>query len=287
MDRALVSAAARGVAFVVLFALLSVAGTASASSGAPVPDPPPARVAAGLFTPARTDDGLAWRVRWVLSPESVDEIYADGPRVLRFALPLPEGSRLEQGAGLVPVTEGTQVVGVVVSRSAVHGREVHATVLQHLARGARPAATTLAAPLAAGGALQLIDGDLGSGTRLAVTEGRVLEQHVGFMAPAGVSLAAREEVRRLTGFEERVSGAAIYVRGDDVRVGGGITATLETPHDRGRPGVIAIALAFGGMAVALVVAASRLRHAASIERADAILAAELDALPAPRRSGEG
>ena len=136
----------------------------------------------------------------------------------------------------------------------------------------------LGAPVAAGHAVQIIDGDLKTGVRLEVSTGRALERHVGYVVSPGVSHPAREEARRLTGYDARVSGAAIYVRGDDVKTAGGLTATLETPGERSRRGAVGIAIVFALVVALLLAAVRKLRHAASVERADAILAAELDSL---------
>ena len=80
----------------------------------------------------------------------------------------------------------------------------------------------------------------------------------------------------------RVGSAPLYVRGDDVKTMGGLAAVIVTPQARGRSGAIAVALGFGAIIVALLVAVKRLRHQAGIEHADAVLAAEVDSLPQPR-----
>ena len=238
---------------------------------------PSARLSAGLFTPQRNEDGLAWRVRFVLSPEAAADVRDGGFTTIRFANPLGPDARLEPRDGITELRENDRVVGVVVREAALKVRDVTLTVQQHVPDEKKPS-LVLAAPLASGTTLQIIDADLGSGTRLEVAPNVVLEKHVGFMAPAGTGESAREEARRLTGYEERVSGAAIYARGDDVRVSSGLRATLETPRDRGKPGVVGAALVFGAVVVALLFAVNRLRHAATLERADALLAAEVDAL---------
>jgi hypothetical protein len=168
----------------------------------------------------------------------------------------------------------------VLERAAVDGRTAVATLEQRVAADA--SAIAVAAPLAAGTALQIVDGDLGGGTRLEPVAGRTLEKRVGYAAPPGASHAARAEARRLTGYEEHVTSAAIYVRGDDVKALGGLSAAIETPRSRGRGVVLAGAAVFVTLVGALVLAVRRLRHAAELETADAVLAAELDALTAPR-----
>ena len=279
MNRILVRSAVFRLVFVVLLVLVALAGTAHASAS-------DARLAGGLLTPTRTEDGILWRAQWVLTPESADEIAAGSSLLVRFAVPLAEGATVEATPGIVPFAENGRVTGVVVDRAAGAGRTMNATV-RH--RTSLDGAQRYGAPVAAGSALQILDGDLGAGDRFEVETGHILEKGVGHVAPPGTSHAAREEARRLTGYTARVTGAAVYVRGDDVQAQGGLTATLITPHARGHRGTIAIGVLFGAIVLALAFAMRRLRHAAGVERADAILAAELDVLdvldaPHARRS---
>jgi hypothetical protein len=275
------SSAARLVLVVaLLLAFVATAGRAHAApvSSAPVASPvPEARVAGGLFTPTRTDGGIAWSAHWVLTLESSAELESYASRLIRFASALDEGQTVEPTFGVVPFVEDGRVVGVVVDRSAADGRTVSGVVYQRLAHDGRSAGH-LGAPVAAGASLQIVDMDLGAGTRFEVETGRILERHVGFVAPPGIGHAPREEARRLTGYEARVNGAALYVRGDDVRAANGLSATVVTPSSRAHGTTLAIGLVFAAMVGALLVAMRRLRHAASVERADAMLAAEVEAL---------
>lgn len=256
----------RLLALIVLLGLVATAGTARASD---------ARVAGALFTPSRTDDGITWRARWVLTPESANEIAEGAALTLRFAVPLADGETVESAPGVAPLVENGHVTGIIVDRGAGSGRTMNA-VVRH--RTSLDGGQHYGPPVAAGSALQIVDGDLGAGTRFEVDTGRILEKGVGHMAPPGTSHAAREEARRLTGYDARVTGAAVYVRGDDVRAQGGLMATVITPRARGHRGAIAIGAVFGALVLALVLAVRKLRHTAGVERADAILASELDAL---------
>jgi hypothetical protein len=276
MDRILVRSAVLRIVFVVLLVLVAAAGTAHASPGRPAD----VRVASALFTPVRTDDGIDWHAHWVLTPESTAELDAGATGALRFAVPLLDGEVLERTWGVAPLVEEGRVTGVLVDKAAKDERTVSAIVHQRVAHGGSVA---LGAPVSASNALQIIDGDLGAGTRYEVAAGGPLERGVGHTAPPGTSHAARAEVRRLTGYDARVTGAAIYVRGDDVRGVNGLTATVVTPRARGHRGTIAIGLVFGAIVVALFAAVRKLRHAASVERADALLAAEVDALEGAAR----
>jgi hypothetical protein len=261
------------VLFVALLALLATAASAHASTEPPAP--PELQVSSALFLPARRDGGITWSARWVLTPESAASLAEDGPRVLRFAVPLADGDSVEPAFGVAPLVEADRVVGVVVARDGADGRVVRAVVRQRASGGLAP----LGAPLAAGSALQIVDADLGGGTRLEVEAVGALERRVGFVAPRAASAAAQKDARRLTGYTAHVTGAAVYVRGDDARAAGGLRARVVTPEARAQGGALAVGALFAALVAVLVVAARRLAMKASEERADAVLAAELDALP--------
>ncbi len=279
MDRIVVRSAVVRLFFAVLIAMVALAASAHAEPPTP---PQSTAVAAALFTPTRVDDGIEWHVRWVLTPEAAADLGEGATRAVRFAMPLGPDEQLEKIWGVTPMMEKGVIVGVVLDRAGlIDGRVIAATLHQRLPRD-QVRDVRLAAPVVASPALQIVDADLGGGTRFELDPSRELEKRVGFMAPPGASPAAREEARRLTGYAEHLSGAAIYVRGDDVKALGGLVATLQSPRARARGGEIGIAVTFGLLLVGLVAAVRRLRHAAGVERADAILAAEVDALgPGP------
>ena len=281
MDRIFVRSAVVRVVFAVVLVLIALAGTAHASPAAPPAD---AQLAAALFTPTRTEDGIDWSAHWVLTPDVAAEVERGATRIVRFALPLGDDETIESTWGVAALMEGGHVTGVVVDRAGLDGRTVRAIVHQ---RTRHEGTIRLGAPVAAGHVYQIIDGDLGAGTVLEVQTDRLLERNVGHVAPPGTSHAAREEARRLTGYDARVTGAPLYVRGDDVRAANGLSATIVTARARGRGGFLAIGAVFALFVGALLLAMRKLRHAASVERADALLAADLDALePEPvGRSG--
>ena len=261
----------------VLQVLLGLAATALTAPARAQPQKPAsvAHVAGALFTPSRTDDGISWHAQWVLTPESATEIAEGKSLELRFAVPLADGEVVDKTPGVAAIVENGHVTGLVIDRAAGPGRTMSA-VVRH--RTSLEGSQRYGAPVAAGSALQIIDGDLGAGTRFEVETGRILEKGVGHVAPPGTSHAAREEARRLTGYTARVTGAAVYVRGEDVRVQRGLAATVVTARARGHSGAIGIAIVFGAIVLALLAAVRRLRYAAGVERADALLASELDAL---------
>lgn len=277
MDQVLVRSAAVRILFVVIAALAVLAALAAlAGSAHAMPEPPPdVRVAGALFTPTRTTDGIDWTAQWVLTPDGAADLDGGATRIVRFAIPLADDDSIEPMAGVVPLVERGRVTGIVVDRRAVEHRTVRVVVHQ---RAVHEGSVRIGAPVAAGSALQIVDGDLGAGTRLEIETGRLLERGVGHVAPPGTSHAARDEARRLTGYEPRVTGAPLFVRGDDVVLAGGFRGTVVTAKARGHRSTVALAALFVGSVGALVFAMRKLRHAASVERADALLAAEVDAL---------
>jgi hypothetical protein len=263
-----------GVLLVGLFATRS----ARADAGSPGRDQD-AHVVSALYTPTRTDDGIQWDARWVLSQEVVASLGKDDTVVLRFARALPEDETMSierpfPGVStLEPLEEGRRLVGVRVPASLVDARTVHAVLVQRVPRG--PESLLVGAPVAEGAAVQIVDGALGPDTRLD-PDPSGFEKHVGYTTALGIDHAARAEARRATSYEARLSGNAIYVRGDDVRDRGLLHATVTTTQSRARHAFFGIAAAFAAVVVGLLVALRRLRHAASVERADALLAAEID-----------
>lgn len=270
----------RGARFVVFLVFLLFTTLDAVFCGGAAHAAPPgaeAHVASALITPARTDSGIGWHAHWVLTPESASELQAGTTLALRFALPLAGEDSVEATWGIAPLVESGRVTGLLVDRAALDGRTVTAIVDQPI-RLDGDAVMRIGAPVAAGTALQIVNGDLGSGTRLEPETGGSFERRVGYVAPPGISHAAREEARRLTGYDAQVTGAALYVRGDDVKAANGLTGTIITARARARHTTTAIALLFVALVVALLAAVRKLRNAASVERADALLAAEVDAL---------
>jgi hypothetical protein len=232
----------------------------------------PAEVSSSLSRATRTPEGLEWTTRWILSPAAAGQA-AHGPLVLLFAVALPPGERLVFGPGVEARVEDDRVTGLLVHPAALDGRTVRATFVQRVNGGAPLA---LGAPVATGTSTQIIDGVLGADLRLTVLPAPLLDKHVGYLSSRAISPSAREEARRLTGYRHRLSGNAVYVRGDDLRELGGLQGVVETPGDAAKGTVLAIAAAFAALVAALVFAARRLAHAASVERADALLVSEIE-----------
>lgn len=235
----------------------------------------PAPIVGGISVARRTEEGIGWDVRFVLDVDaSVD---FRGGRVT-FAVPLPIGETMREEAeeaGLHPIIESDRIAALCVEPSAVHGRVIHAFFTQKTAlRSDR--ATTLGAPIVAGTEVQIVDAPVGDDIRLEAVRGGGLEAHVGFLATRGIGHDAREEARRLTDTPLLVGHTSIYVRGDDLKTGGALEGPLVGTRAKSKASIAGAALAFVAAVAALLFGARRLKRAASVERADAMLASEID-----------
>ncbi len=252
------------------------------SSCAEAPDAAPrVPLASAVFTPRSVDGGLRWDARFILD---VDAAFDFRGGALAFAEPLPPGETLMTSA-LVPITEGDRLVGVCVPREALVDRTVSASFVQPIPSSGH-FSFTLGAPLVAGNTVQIIETSLGD-QRIEPVVSPPLEKHVGYVAPRAISDGAREEARRLTDVRAKVSSSPIYVRGDDVRAVGGLTARIVDPRTRARRSAAGVAIMFAALVGALVLAARKLGRSASVERADALLASEIDEAARSRPKGPG
>ncbi|MBX3224974.1 MAG: hypothetical protein KF795_30940 [Labilithrix sp.] len=243
-------------------------GGQTAGEDACAPDADSLPLAGAHFAPRRVDGGLAWDARFVVTSDAPSSFRGGA---LRFAAPLPAGEELVATQGLDAIVEAGRVAGLCVGEGALQGRTVSASFFQPLSG---EGAIALGAPIATGRTVQIVDTSVGD-ARLELTDAPLLEKHVGFVAPRGIGPGAREEARRLTGVREHVSASPIYLRGEDAR--GGLTVRLADPRARDHTSAIAVGVAFAAVVGGLVLAARRLRRAASVERADALLASEIEA----------
>ncbi len=218
---------------------------------------------AGALVQVHQDEALVWNARWVLAMEDVEDERAG---VIRFAVPLPAGETLVERPDVTAVIEAGHIVGVRVDKRRGEGRTVEATFVQprYVAHG------MLGVPLADGAAIQIVEADLGGGARLEIDRDRALERRVGH--------AARDEACRLTSYEPQPSDTALYLRGADVRAARGLHGSVVTIGERTARMSAIVAIVFGAIVGALVLAWRRIRRAAAAERADAVLAHEIDAL---------
>ena len=280
-----------GVAMLLAFS--SIAAGTGAANAAPVDSPdvpscaeassgaPSISLAGAAFSPRLADGGLAWDARFVLD---VDAAFDFRGGVLRFAVPLPAEETLVPAPGLAPLVADGHIVGLCVRGDALRDRTVAASFVQPIVPSAEDP-IPVGAPVAAGSSVQIIETSIGE-RRIEPIAAASLERHVGYVAPRAISHGAREEARRLTDVRAHVSTSPIYVRGEDVHMIGGLTARIVDPRARAKGSAVGIGIAFAGLVGALVLAARKLRQTASVERADALLASEIDhaarATPAAR-----
>jgi hypothetical protein len=237
----------------------------AATTGPPIP------LAGAVLTPRPVEGGLRWDARFILDVEAAFDFRGG---VLPLAVPLPTGMELIATPGLAALESDGRIAGLCVARDALHDRTVSVSFLQHLlATGPNP--VELGAPVAAGSAVQIIETSIGEKWIEPIATSR-LERHVGYVAPRAISGGAREEARRLTGVPAKVSTSPIYVRGDDVHTIGGLSARIVDPKARARGSALGAGIVFVGIVGALVLAARKLRDTASVERADALLASQID-----------
>jgi len=235
-------------------------------------------IVAALSIAHRTEGGLSWDARFVVDIAAARDFQGGA---MMFAAPLPDV--VAPQAGIEAIVDGDRVTGLCVSPAALENRTIHAYFTQ-IAELSPRHDTQLGVPIVAGSAVQMVDAAVGDELRLESVRGGGLAPHVGFLAASGIGRDAREEARRLTDAPLPVGRTQIFVRGDDLRTGGALEGRLLGTRAKSPASIAGAALAFAFVVVALVGLARRLRRAASIERADAVLAAEIDAT-APHMRG--
>jgi hypothetical protein len=228
-------------------------------------------IVAGLSIAHRIEGGISWDARFVVDIDAARDFRGGA---IMFAAPLPDV--LAPQPGIEAIVDGGRITGLCVSPTALENRTIHAYFTQLDELSSRHD-TQLGVPIVAGSAVQMVDAAVGDELRLESVRGGGLAPHVGFLAASGIGHDAREEARRLTDAPLPVGRTQIYVRGDDLRTGGALEGHLLGTRAKSPASITGAALAFGFVVLALVALARRLRRAASIERADAVLAAEIDA----------
>jgi hypothetical protein len=285
-----VAALGRRLALLVAVLLALAHAPSARADGPPCSGGGVVHVAAALHTLRRADDGLVHDARFVIDPGATLD-FAGG--AIPFAVPLPVGERLRPADGLSPIVDPTgRVTGICVAPEGLRDGAVVASFSQPLALRAGTR-TTFGAPVAAGGVVQILDPSRAFDPRSATLSIEItsnataandlLERHVGFVAARGIGHDAREEARRRTDLPLDLVTRPVYVRGDDVAAAGGLSARIGDAPARSRTNAVAVAVAFAAVVGALVLAARRLRDAATVERADAWLAADIAELDRRRR----
>ena len=240
-----------------VMALLATMGFADVASARDL------RVAGALVT-AKQDEALVWNARWVLAPDELEPQRVVGD--IRFAAPLPEKETMHLEAGTTPMVDDGHIVGVHVDRPREMGRTVYATFVQ---KGHEPH-DALGVPFAEGSAIQILDLDLGAGARLEIDRDRALERRV--------AQAARDEAVRLTGYTPQPSDTALYLRGDDVKAARGVRGSIVTVGERAARMSMIAAGVFVTLVVGLVMGWRKVKKKAETERADAVLAEQIESL---------
>ena len=240
-----------------VMALVATMGIANVASARDL------RVAGALVT-AKQDDALVWNAEWVLAPDELDVDTVSGD--IRFAVPLPEGETMLPSSSVTPILEGGHIAGVHVDRSKAEGRMVTAVFVQPQP----PAHAPLGVPFADGSAIQIVDADLGAGARIELDRDRLLERRV--------AQAARDEAVRLTGYRPRPSDTAYYLRGDDVRAARGVRGSIVTIGERAARMSMIAAGVFLTIVAGLVLGWRKVKKEAARERADAVLAEQIESL---------
>lgn len=260
-----------GVSLALALATLDAKAALDSETAAPACEAPIALSSAHIGARPVTE-GITWDVRYILDMETADDFRGG---TLRFSVPLPAGETLRSAPGLLPVLEAGRIVGICVLPEALHARTVEASFLQPTSTAVHES-IALGAPVAEGNAVQIVEPRSQGDVRLDWTLDRTIERHVGYLAPRAVGASVREEARRLTDTHRTVTDMPLYVRGTDVAAVGGLRGRFVTPPARTTATALGVGALFAGIVVALVIAARRLRRAADAERADALLASEID-----------
>jgi hypothetical protein len=198
--------------------------------------------------------------------------------VIDLAFPLPEGSTVDPSTEIAPVERDGRIVALrVLTPGALRGR-VDVLLSEPLDR--RGNAARVAAPIAAGDAVQIVEVTGADDLRFEPDASLQLERHVGFFAPPELSPGARDACDKAVGYVRlRTIDDPLYVQATaQIAADQGLQGTFSTRADRGRSGAIGAAAAFFGLVVGLVLLQRRLARTARIEHAEQTLAAEFEKL---------
>lgn len=232
---------------------------------------------------SRSDMTLAWDTRFVVEVDASFDFHGGS---IAFALPLEEGEGLSaetESQHITAARDGTgRVTGICVPPQAIRDRTIAVSFVQPLGGTKGAEVVPLGVPVAASSAVQIIETSLAGGSSDARIEPVVdakagtLEKHVGYVAPRAISHGAREEARRLTETKAKVTTSPIFLRGDDLRAAGGLHGQIVDARARAKGSALSVGVLFAFAVGGLVFAARKLRHSATEEHADAVLAAEIE-----------
>ncbi|MEP7121956.1 MAG: hypothetical protein ABJE95_13635 [Byssovorax sp.] len=195
-----------------------------------------------------------------------------------LAFPLPEGTRIDPSTEIAPVERDGRITGFrVLPPGALRGR-VDVLLAEPLDRSGN--AVRIAAPLASGDAVQIVEVTGADDLRFEPGASLQLERHVGFFAPPELSPTARAACDRAVQYLRlRTIDDPLYVQTTaQITADEGLRGTLSTREDRVRSGAIGAAAIFLGLVVGLMLLQRRLAGSARIEHAEQTLAAEFEKL---------
>jgi hypothetical protein len=197
---------------------------------------------------------------------------------LDLAFPLPEGTTLDSSTEAEAIERAGRIVGLRFVPFGASTRHVIVAFAEPLDR--RGSAARIAAPLASGDAVQIVEVTGEDDLRFEPDASTRIDRHVGFFAPTELAPSARDACDRAVGYVRlRTIDDPLYVQVTPQIVDEeGIRGTLSSRSDRGRIGALGAASVFIGLVVGLVLLQRRLTRTARIEHAERTLAAEFERL---------
>lgn len=226
---------------------------------------------------------ITWTSTFVAAPAHGGSA---GEERIVLAAPLPDGASIARGGTAIPSGAGS-AEAIAIERSSWvrildrYGRDLRraeVVVTQPAPPSGKPA--RLAAPIAAGPAVQAVIFTGAEGARFDPDASLGVERYIGYAEASDVSPEAREAYDRWLGGGARVGSDPLYVTGGrELSRAGGLSGAITTSRDRAAPATVAIALAFVAVLAGLSTTYRRLSRGAERERAEAILEAELRNLP--------
>lgn len=197
---------------------------------------------------------------------------------LDLAFPLPEGTTFDSSTEAEAIERAGRIVGFRLTPFGESRRHVIVSFAEPLDRHGSSA--RIAAPLAAGDAVQIVEVTGEDDLRFEPDASTRLDRHVGFFASAELPPSARDACDRAVGYVRlRTIDDPLYAQANPPIVADeGIRGALSTRADRGRIGAIGAASIFLGLVVGLVLLQRRLTRTARIEHAEQALADEFEKL---------
>jgi hypothetical protein len=248
--------------------------------------PTEVRVLAAAHEGRLSDGGIQWDSTFQISHVGA----YDGPTTrLPLAMPLPEGVEVlkQRSTTMAPVLDETgRVVAFDIERADLLAAERVELCVRQALEGRR--GIRLAAPLAAGEAIQVVAVEGSGGAQFEPDPSTGLLQHIGYSSGGDLPFAQRRRADRLLGpVHESWGKGRVYLRSDPQLVAsGGLIGDLVSTPDRTRPALVVVGVTLPLLILALLVLHARLDRPARVERAEAVLREEMGELRR-RASGAG